>query len=409
MTPEGTVRRDVYGLASTSWGTEELGAIRRVLDSGWLTMGENVRQFETAFAAHFGMRHAAMLNSGSSANLVAVAALSHKRERPLCRGDEVIVPAISWATTYHPLQQYGLKLRFVDVELETLNLDVSQLAAALTPRTRAVVAVSILGNPAPLDRIRDFCNQHNLYLFEDNCESAGARLDGRLCGTFGHVNTFSTFFSHQLSTMEGGMLVTDDPEIDQLARVIRNHGWTRDLPADSPLHGRAPRASSPHRGDVEDDFREAYRFVLPGYNLRPLEICGAIGVEQLKKLDAVIDARRANAGRFVELFGRDERFIIQREHGAGSWFAFTLILNPALPIERRRVLAALREADIEFRMITGGCFPRHPAIRFFDHEIVGGLPNANLAHDRGFFVGNHPRDLTRELTRLRQVLDAAVR
>jgi CDP-6-deoxy-D-xylo-4-hexulose-3-dehydrase len=398
-----------YELSSASWGDEELAAIRRVLESGRFTMGQRVRQFEAAFAAHFGMRHAVMLNSGSSANLVGVAALSYKRDRPLRRGDEVIVPALSWATTYHPLQQYGLKLRFVDIELDTLNMDVSQLAHALTPRTRAVVAVSILGNPAALDRIRDFCDTHDLYLFEDNCESAGARVDGRLCGTFGHVNTFSTYFSHQLSTMEGGVLVTDDTEIDQLARVIRNHGWTRDLPADSPLHDRSLPSGSAQRPDVEDDFREAYRFALPGYNLRPIEITGAVGIEQLKKLDGLIDARRANARQFVDLFRGDERFIIQREHGSSSWFAFTLIVNPHIPIERRLVLAALREASIEFRMITGGCFPRHPAIRFFDHELVGSLPNANLAHDRGFFVGNHPRDLTRELTRLRDVLDGAVR
>ncbi len=410
MTQKGSAGSVEYGLAGTSWGAEELAAIRRVIDSGRLTMGESVRQFEAAFAAHFGMRHAVMLNSGSSANLVGVAALSYKRERPLRPGDEIIVPALSWATTYHPLQQYGLKLRFVDIELDTLNMDVSQLARALTARTRAVVAVSILGNPAALDRIRAFCDEHDLYLFEDNCESAGARLDGRLCGTFGHVNTFSTFFSHQLSTMEGGVLVTDDAEIDELARVIRNHGWTRDLAAESPLHDRSPLASaSARRFDVEEEFTEAYRFVLPGYNLRPLEICGAVGIEQLKKLDRLVGARRANARRFVDLFDGDERFIIQREHGAGSWFAFTLIISPAVPVERRQVLAALREAGIEFRMITGGCFPRHPAIRFFDHELVGSLPNANLAHDRGFFVGNHPHDLTRELTRLRDVLDGVVR
>ena len=406
VTPEGTVGQTFYGLASTTWDDDELAAIRRVLDGGRVTMGECVRRFEKAFAARFGMPHAVMLNSGSSANLVGVAALFHKRERPLRRGDEVIVPALSWATTYHPLQQYGLRLRFVDIERDTLNLDASQLEAALTPRTRMVVAVSVLGNPAALDRIREFCDRHGLYLFEDNCESAGACLDGRFCGTFGHVNTFSTFFSHQMSTMEGGVLLTADTEIDHLARVIRNHGWTRDLPVGTTIDWTPGAVRA---GDVEDEFVEAYRFILPGYNLRPLEICGAVGIEQLKKLDRMLDIRRANARRFLELFGRDDRFIIQREHGSSSWFAFTMIVNPVLPIERRQVLEALRGAGVEFRMITGGCFPRHPAIRFFEHDLVGSLPNANLAHDRGFFVGNHPRDLSHELSRLRDVLDAAVR
>jgi CDP-6-deoxy-D-xylo-4-hexulose-3-dehydrase len=337
-----------------------------------------------------------MVNSGSSANLVGVAALCHVQKRPLQRGDEVIVPAISWATTYHPLQQYGLRLRFVDVDLHTLNMDVSRLDEALTPRTRMVVAVSILGNPAPLEEIRAFCDRHGLYLFEDNCESMGASLNGKPCGTFGDVNTFSTFFSHHISTMEGGIVLTDRTEIDHLARVIRNHGWTRDVPADTALFERR-----------SDGFFEAYRFILPGYNVRPLEICGAVGVEQIRKLDGMVEQRRANAALFTRLFAGDERFIIQREHGRSSWFSFTIILNPALGIDRASVMNAMREAGIGFRMITGGCFLRHDAIRFFDYDTVGEIVNANIAHDHGFFVGNHPQDLSAELHQLHGVLDRA--
>jgi len=388
-----------YDLASTTWGTEELEAIRRVCQSDRYTMGEEVRGFEEAFAAKFGMAHAVMVNSGSSANLVGVAALCYKRDRPLQRGDEVIVPAISWATTYHPLQQYGLRLRFVDVDLDTLNIDGSQLEAALTPKTRMVVAVSILGNPAPLDTVRAFCDAHGLYFFEDNCESMGATLHGKPCGTFGDVNTFSTFYSHHISTMEGGLLVTNDTEIAHLSRAIRNHGWARDLPADSPIN----------TGRHDDPFFEAYRFMLPGYNVRPLEVCGAVGREQLKKLDAMVDARRRNAALFVNLFAGDERFIIQKENGESSWFSFTIVLNPAIALDRDRIMDALRQADIGFRMITGGCFLRHDAIRYFDYDTVGDIVNANIAHDRGFFVGNHPRDLTVELHRLREVLDIAAR
>jgi CDP-6-deoxy-D-xylo-4-hexulose-3-dehydrase len=387
-----------YDLASTSWGPEEHEAIQRVLREGRLTMGENVRAFEDAFAARFGAGHAVMVNSGSSANLVGIAALFHVKDRPLQRGDEVIVPAISWATTFHPLQQYGLKLRFIDVELDTLNMDVAKLEAALTPKTRMVMAVSILGNPAALDVIRSFCDAHDLFFFEDNCESLGASLNGKLCGTFGDIGTFSTFYSHHISTMEGGLLVTDDTEIAHLARAIRNHGWARDLPPDSPLAPAAP---------ASDDFFEAYRFIMPGYNVRPLEICGAVGLEQLKKLDTMIARRRANAGQFVRLFAGDDRFILQREHGASSWFSFTIILNPALAIDRGAIMSAMRGAGIGFRMITGGSFLRHEASRFFEYEVVGDIANANLAHDHGFFVGNHPRDLTAEITRLREVLDSA--
>jgi len=191
--------------------------------------------------------------------------------------------------------------------------------------------------------------------------------------------------------------VTNDTELDHLARAIRNHGWARDVPADSFLHA----------GRHTDPFYEAYRFVVPGYNVRPLEICGAIGLEHLKKLDRMVDARRANADLFVKLFAGDERFIIQKEHGRSSWFSFTIILNPALNIDRNRVMDALRRADIGFRMITGGCFLRHEVIRYFDYTTVGDIVNANLAHDHGFFVGNHPRDLTVEITRFREVMDEA--
>jgi CDP-6-deoxy-D-xylo-4-hexulose-3-dehydrase len=384
-----------YDLASSTWDDEERRVIQRVFDEGRVTMGPNVRQFEEAFAAKFGMKHAVMVNSGSSANLIAVAALCHRQHRPLQRGDEVIVPAISWSTTYHPLQQYGFKLRFVDVELETLNVDVSQLEAALTPRTRMVVAVSILGNPAALDVMRAFCDAHDLILFEDNCESMGSTLGGRYCGTFGDVNTFSTFYSHQISTMEGGVLLTDDTEIDHLARAIRNHGWSRDVPPGT-IYER-----------TDDDFSEAYRFILPGYNVRPLEVSGALGVTQLRKLDGIVEARRANAAQFVRLFGADDRFIIQREHGRSSWFSFTIVLNPRLEMPRAQVLQAMREAGIAFRMVTGGCFLRHDAIRFFDYDTAGPIVNANIVHDRGFFVGNHPRDLGPELDRLRDVLSVS--
>jgi len=385
-----------YELAASSWGNEELDAMKRVMESDVYTMGKNVAEFERKFAEYHGMKYAVMVNSGSSANLAAIAALSYKSDRPLKRGDEIIVPAISWSTTYHPLQQYGLKLRFLDVDLDTLNIDVTQLERAVTPETRAIAIASILGNPANLDTIRDFADAHDLYLFEDNCESLDAELNGSKTGTFGDVNTFSFFFSHHISTMEGGMVLTNDPEIFHLCRSIRAHGWTRDLPENSPLFDKS-----------DDDQFEAYRFILPGYNLRPLELSGAIGLEQIKKLPDMTARRRANLKLFQELMGDDERFIIQKENGKSSAFAFTVILNPELDIDRKKVFQTLKEADIGYRMITGGCFLRHDAIKYFDYSVVGEVRNAEIAHDHGFFVGNHPHDLTPQLSKLREVLDSA--
>jgi CDP-6-deoxy-D-xylo-4-hexulose-3-dehydrase len=385
-----------YELAESSWGPEELDAIRRVIDSDRYTMGNNVATFEREFAAYHRRRYCVMVNSGSSANLVGVAALAFKKDQPLKPGDEVIVPAVSWATTYYPLLQYGLRLRFVDIELDTLNMDVSQLEAALTPRTRMVMAVSILGNPAALDVMRSFCDAHGLYLFEDNCESMDAELASRKAGTFGDIGTFSSFFSHHISTMEGGMITMDDEELYHLCKSLRAHGWTRDLPADSPI---CPPKS--------EDFFEAYRFILPGYNVRPLELSGAIGLEQIKKLPAMTAARRKNLALFQKLMGGDKRFLIQRENGKSSSFCFTIILNPDCTPPRAEVMSALKDADIGYRIITGGCFIRHDVIKFFDYDTVDALPNANKAHDHGFFVGNHPHDLTPQIEKLREVLDRA--
>ncbi len=383
-----------YDLAADSWGPEEKEVAMEVISSGYLTMGERVAKFEIAFAAYFGHRYAVMTNSGSSANLAAVAALSYKAKAPLKRGDEVIVPAIAWSTTFAPLQQYGLKLRFVDVELDTLNMDTSQLQDALTPATRAIIGVSVLGNPARLDIIRAFADEHDLIFFEDNCESMDAELDGQKTGTFGDLGTFSSFYSHHISTVEGGMMLTDDRELGDLARSIRAHGWTRGLEDGSPLF--EPR---------DEDFYEAYRFILPGYNLRPQEINAAVGLVQLGKLPEMTRVRRKNMAHFQEVFGEDERFTIQRECGKSSSFCFTIILDPSRGTGRPAVIEALREAEIGARIITGGCFPRHEVIQHFDSSLVGEMHNADLAHDHGFFVGNHPYDLSRQIDGLYKVLD----
>jgi CDP-6-deoxy-D-xylo-4-hexulose-3-dehydrase len=387
-----------YELAASTWGDEEIEAIQRVIASGRFTIGPNVAQFEEAFAAYHNRKYAVMVNSGSSANLLCVAALFYKKDRPLKRGDEVIVPAVSWATTYHPLQQYGLRMKIVDVELETINIDVRQLESAIGPRTRAIVGVSILGNPAALDVIRRVADEHDLYFIEDNCESMDAELCGRKAGTFGHLSTFSSFFSHHISTMEGGMVTTDDREVFELVRSMRAHGWVRDLPPDSIIC--LPR---------QDDFYEAYRFILPGYNVRPLEMSGAIGLEQLRKLPKMTDERRKNWSRFVKLFAIDNRFIIQRENGKSSAFSFTIVLNPEAGLSRPKIMRALKQADIGYRIITGGCISRHDVIKYYDHECLDALPNANLVHDLGFFVGNHPFDLSPQIDRLRDVLDGAAR
>ena len=385
-----------YKLATSSWGQEELDAIQRVIESEQFSMGSEVAAFEKSFANWHDLKYGVMVNSGSSANLISIASYFYKHDNPLKSGDEVIVPAISWSTTYYPLQQYGLKLKFVDVELDSFNIDCTKLEEALTPQTKIIVAVSILGNPAALDQIKRFAEEHGLYLREDNCESLGAELPNNLkTGTFGDLNTFSFFFSHHIATMEGGMVLTDDEEFFHLLRSIRNHGWTRDVPTPSKIYDKK-----------DDDFFEAYRFILPGYNVRPIEMAGAIGREQLKKLPDFILERRKNLAIFQKLFGDDERFIIQKEYGKSSAFSFPLVLNPTREPDREKILYALKKAGVEYRIITGGCFPRHDVIKYFNHEIAS-IDNANIIHEYGLFFGNYPMDLSNKLYQAYDVMDAS--
>ena len=216
-----------YPLATTSWDQAEIDAMQEVIASGNFTMGKHVKQFEEDFASYFGSNYAIMSNSGSSANLLMIGALLFRKENPIKAGDEVIVPAVSWSTTYMPLQQYGLKVKFVDIDLHTLNFDLEQLKSAVSDQTRIILAVNLLGNPNDFNAISEIIGSRNIILLEDNCESMGARYEGQMAGSIGLMGTFSTFFSHHMSTMEGGMTITNDEELYHIMLSLRSHGWTK--------------------------------------------------------------------------------------------------------------------------------------------------------------------------------------
>ncbi len=230
-----------YKLARDNWDSKEILAIKKVIKSNRFTYGPKVLQFERSFAKFFGMKYSIMTNSGSSANLISIASLFYKKKNPLKSGDEVIVPAVSWSTTYHPLQQYGLKLKFVDIDINTLNIDYELLERSITKKTKLIVAVSILGNPAPLDKMAKLCKKKNIYFMEDNCESMGAILNNKYCGTYGIMSTHSTFFSHHISTIEGGVIMTNSKELYDLSLSLRSHGWTRDIKLPSPIYCKTYR------------------------------------------------------------------------------------------------------------------------------------------------------------------------
>ena len=334
-----------------------------------------------------------MVNSGSSANLLVIAAAVLNPEIDLNPGDEVLVPAVSWATTYYPLQQYGLRLKFIDIDVDTLNMDLDLAEAAIGPRTKAVFAVNLLGNPNDFSRLQAITARHGLLLLEDNCESLGAVFNGRQAGTFGEMGTFSTFFSHHISTMEGGMIVTDDERLRQTLVSLRAHGWIRELPDKNFIHDK-----------TGDPYEDSFCFALPGYNVRPVEMSGAIGIEQAKKIPKVIAERRRNGRYFVDVLSELTDVRLQKETGESSWFGFSLVLEGALAGRRREVGEALTRAGIESRPIVAGNFARNPAMRYLDADVPAALPAADKIHFDGLFVGNRHYETRDSIDVLAEVL-----
>lgn len=373
-----------------TWNHEEINVVENLLNSNaQLTMGENVKLFEQKFAKFVGSKYSVMVNSGSSANLLAIASLFFC-ENPLRSGDEVIVPAVSWATTYSPLQQYGLKLKFVDVDIDTLNIDLDQLSQAITPKTKLIVAVNIVGNSIDYQELKNIVGDNSIRIVEDNCESMGAELNGKQTGTFGILGTFSTYFSHHISTIEGGMVVTDDEELYHILLSIRSHGWTRHLPEPNKICLKN-----------KDPFYNLFDFILPGYNVRPTEISAVIGIEQLKKLPSILEQRRLNAIKFKELFS-NLSVKIQKETGKSSWFGFAMILPSKTA--RSKFIQYLTDENIECRPIVAGNFCKNPVIKYFDHSIFGELKNADIVHERGIYVSNSHLDISETLEKIQKIL-----
>jgi CDP-6-deoxy-D-xylo-4-hexulose-3-dehydrase len=363
------------------YGADEVMSALQVLLSQNVTMGARVRQFEQAFSEFIGSRHAVMLNSGSSANLVALAILSESVvPNGLHPGDEVIVPAVTWPTTVTPIIQAGCVPVFVDIDSETLNLRPESLEEAWSPRTRAIFVVHLLGNPVAMERVMEFARERDLWVLEDTCESLGSTVGGRHAGAFGHIGTFSFYFSHHITTVEGGMLVTDDDRLADLARSVRSHGWTRDMKNKDELESASPWIDP------------RFLFVHLGYNLRPMEVQAAFGLVQLDRLAEFNEARRENARRLLaglrDLDGH-LKFVAEQEGGRSTWFGFPVIVEDA---QTRSALSShLEERRIETRAIVAGNLAVQPAFRDSPHRTVGSLASATAIGQRGLFIGNHPR------------------
>ena len=374
-------KNPIVRLHEPTFGADEINAALDCMLTTRVTMGAKVKQFERAFADHYGWGHGIVSNSGSSANLLAIAALANP-ETPdgLKPGDEVIVPALSWSTTVWPLIQCGLVPVIVDIDPKTFNIDPNEIEAAIGPKTRGAMIVPVYGNPCAMDAIVDICRRRNLILIEDCCEALDAFYDGKPVGKFGRVATFSFYYSHHMTTLEGGITVTDDFELAEMMRILRAHGWIREVEDRERWMKRYP------------DIHPRFLFVNLGYNLRATELQGAMGLVQLPKLGGYVQTRRENAAWFrraLSQYGDFFDFQDETPKGKHTWFGFAVKVRDTAPFKIGELTAALDAANIETRPIICGNIARQPAMKLYSHRVHGSLTNATDVMEHAFSFGNH--------------------
>jgi len=367
-----------------------------VVDSGldfWLTAGRFANVFEHRFAKLIGLRDARLVNSGSSANLVAVSALTSPAlgERRLKPGDEVITVAAGFPTTVNPLLQNGLIPVFIDVELGTYNVDVTLLEQALSPRTKALILAHTLGNPFNAAAVSAFARKHNLWLIEDCCDALGSTFGGRMVGTFGDIATFSFYPAHHITMGEGGCAATNKPQLTKLIESFRD--WGRDCWCEPGKDNTCGKRFDWQSGTLPHGYDHKYIYSHIGYNLKLSDMQAAVGCSQLDKLPAFIQARRENFATLRRgLDDLQEVFILPSatENSDPSWFGFPIGVRANAPFCRDCLIRRLQSANIATRFVFGGNLARQPAYRDAHYRVAGTLDNTDFVMRNVFWIGLYP-------------------
>jgi CDP-6-deoxy-D-xylo-4-hexulose-3-dehydrase len=390
--------------AGRVYGEEEVSNLVDASLEFWLTAGPWAARLERELAARFGVRSASLVNSGSSANLVALSALTSQvwEERRIRPGDEVITVAAGFPTTVAPILQHGAVPVFVDVSLPTYNVDAAMLEAARGPRTRAVMLAHTLGNPFDLDAVSAFCRAHGLWLVEDNCDANGSLYRGRRTGTFGDLSTLSFYPPHHMTTGEGGAVLANDARMTTVVESIRD--WGRDCWCASGKDNTCGKRFAWQLGELPSGYDHKYTYSHLGYNLKMTDLQAAVGVAQLARLDAFGKSRRENFAWFREELRSLEEVFVLPEATPGSdpsWFGFILTVREGAPFGRDEVVRALEDAKIQTRMLFGGNLTRQPALTTLARQcraegrpapfrVVGDLRNTDAVMNRSFWFGVYP-------------------
>ncbi len=377
----------------------------------WLTAGRHTRDFEKSFASFMGVRHALFTNSGSSANLLAFSALTSPALGPdaIVPGDEVITVAAGFPTTVNPIVQHGCVPVFVDVELDTHQLDVAELEKALSPRTAAVMVAHALGNPFDAKAVREFCDRHGLWLVEDCCDAVGARVHGKPVGSYGDFATASFYPAHHMTTGEGGVVLTNDPRLRKIAESFRD--WGRDCWCPPGKDNTCGKRFDQRFAELPEGYDHKYVYSHVGYNLKATDMQAALGVSQLKKLPDFIRRRNENA-RYLEtkLAPLADRLILPRtiEGGEASWFGFPVTLRGDGAIGRREIVRKLEANKIGTRLLFGGNLLRQPLYARAHKRAVGELPRTDHIMHHTFWVGVYPALGTEHMDYIAAQLAAAL-
>lgn len=395
--------KDKVQYAGSFYDQEEIMSMINAILDGWLGVGKNVHQFESKLSRFLGARKSIMVNSGSSANLLAISSLCSTKlseKKRLKPGDEVITPAVTFPTTLNPIIQNGLKPVFIDVKINTYNVDPEDIRLAISEKTRAIIIPHTLGNPNEMNPIVEIAKQHNLFLIEDSCDALGSKYNGKYLGTFGDFGTFSFFPAHHITTGEGGAIIANDITLHKIAVSLRDWGRECVSYVCDPLIcliQHCPKSTKYSRklkdNDLPEDYDERYTYTNIGYNLKPTEIQGAMGTAQLDKLSFFIKTRNNNFKTLYNEFQKYENIFYLPESplkSEPSWFAFPLTIKEEAPFTRAKIMQYLVKHNIEAKLMFAGNIIRQPAYTNIEYRSVGSLSNSDYIMRNTFFIGVYP-------------------
>ena len=380
-----------YPLLSEAFSKKDINEGINVLRSKHITMSKITKKFEKHFAKKMGAKYALMTNSGSSANLLAISCLTNPlSEKKISPNSEVIIPSICWSTSLWPIIQNNLKPVFVDVELETFNIDINDLENKITKKTKAIMLIHVLGTSTNMTKLLKIAKKYKLDLIEDTCESLGAKYNKKKLGTFGRFGTYSFYYSHQITSGEGGMIVCNDTKDYNVLKSLRSHGWSRDT-------------------DLHNSFKKNYKnlddrflFIGPGYNVRPTDVQAAIALNQFKRLNEFIKIRNKNRNKIINTLKINNKwnnqfsFVRVDDNSKPSWFGLPILINKRYTHIKRKFLNHLSKKGIENRPIISGNFLNQPASKFFNFRSAKtDFRNADEVENRGFFIGLHTKNLNK--------------